>query len=44
VFTGWNMWNSQEVHLESERNPAVRLARRFLPLCDFYDEQRCSSA
>jgi tellurite resistance protein TerC len=40
VLTGWKMWGEQEIHLEPERNPLVRLARRFLPMSDSYDGQR----
>ena len=36
VFTGIKMWQQKELHIEPERNPVVRLARRLLPFSSNY--------
>jgi tellurite resistance protein TerC len=38
VFTGIKMWQQKEVHIEPERNPVVRLARRLLPFSSKYEK------
>jgi tellurite resistance protein TerC len=38
IITGIRMWVQKEEHIELERNPVVRLARRFLPLSSSYHE------
>jgi len=40
VLTGWKMWAMEEIRIQPERNPLVRLARRLLPMSDSYDGQR----
>ena len=40
VVTGWKMWADAEIRIEPDKNPLVRLARRFLPVTDTYDGQR----
>ena len=40
IFTGWKMWSEDEIRVEPERNPLVRLARRIMPVSDTYDGQR----
>lgn len=37
ILTGIRMFTSQEVRIEPERNPLVRLARRFLPFTAAYE-------
>jgi tellurite resistance protein TerC len=37
VVTGIRMFTQRQETVDLERNPVVRLARRFLPLCDSYD-------
>ena len=39
IFTGVKMFRSTEVRIEPDRNPLVRLARRFLPVTAEYREQ-----
>jgi tellurite resistance protein TerC len=40
VLTGIRMFNQKEELVDLERNPVVRLARRFLPMGNFYDGTR----
>jgi tellurite resistance protein TerC len=40
VITGVRMLTQQEVHIEPEKNPIVRLARRVLPFTSAYDGTR----
>ncbi len=40
ILTGWRMFRGVDDRLEPERNPLVRLARRFIPMADAYDGQR----
>ena len=40
IITGIRMVFQDEVRIEPEKNPVVRLARRLLPICDSYDGQR----
>jgi tellurite resistance protein TerC len=40
VITGVRMFTQQEAHIEPERNPVVRLARRILPFTSAYDGTR----
>jgi len=40
VLTGIRMFTQKEQMVDLERNPVVRLARRFLPICDSYDGAR----
>jgi tellurite resistance protein TerC len=40
ILTGIRMWLQKETQVDLERNPVVRLARRFLPLSDSYDGTR----
>jgi tellurite resistance protein TerC len=40
VFTGWKMLTRPEVRIAPERDPVVRLARRFLPVADGYEGDR----
>ena len=40
VITGVRMFTQQDAHLEPERNPVVRLARRILPFTSAYDGTR----
>ena len=40
VITGIRMFTQQEAHIEPERNPVVRLARRILPFTSAYDGTR----
>ena len=40
VITGVRMFTQQEAHIEPERNPIVRLARRILPFTSAYDGTR----
>jgi tellurite resistance protein TerC len=40
VVTGIRMFNQKEERVDLERNPAVRLARRFIPLSPSYDGTR----
>jgi len=37
ILTGIRMFAQKEEIVDLERNPVVRLARRFLPICDYYD-------
>jgi tellurite resistance protein TerC len=37
ILTGIRMFTQKEEMVNLERNPVVRLARRFLPICDSYD-------
>jgi tellurite resistance protein TerC len=37
MLTGIRMYTQKEEMVDLERNPVVRLARRFLPLCNYYD-------
>jgi tellurite resistance protein TerC len=37
IVTGIRMFAQKEDSVDLERNPVVRLARRFLPICDYYD-------
>ncbi|HSJ75184.1 MAG TPA: TerC family protein [Gemmatimonadales bacterium] len=37
VLTGIRMFTQKEEMVDLERNPVVRLARKFLPICDSYD-------
>jgi TerC family integral membrane protein len=37
ILTGIRMFRQKEEMMDLERNPVVRLARRFLPVCDSYD-------
>ena len=37
ILTGIRMLAQKEEIVDLERNPVVRLARRFLPICDYYD-------
>ncbi|MFL5490223.1 MAG: TerC/Alx family metal homeostasis membrane protein, partial [Gemmatimonadales bacterium] len=37
ILTGIRMFAQKEEMVDLERNPVVRLARRFLPICDYYD-------
>jgi tellurite resistance protein TerC len=40
VLTGIRMYTQKEEHVDLERNPVVRLARRFLPISPAYDGTR----
>src|SRR3954452_8153736 len=40
ILTGIRMFTQKEEMVDLERNPVVRLARRFLPICDSYDGAR----
>ncbi|MFL5449390.1 MAG: TerC family protein [Gemmatimonadales bacterium] len=40
ILTGIRMFTQKEEMVDLERNPVVRLARRFLPICDSYDGTR----
>jgi tellurite resistance protein TerC len=40
IYTGWKMWSDEEMRIEPERNPLVRLARKIMPVTDTYDGQR----
>jgi TerC family integral membrane protein len=40
ILTGIRMFRQKEEMMDLERNPVVRLARRFLPVCDSYDGAR----
>jgi tellurite resistance protein TerC len=37
IYTGYRMLTQKEEHIEPEKNPVVRLARRFLPFTHAYD-------
>jgi tellurite resistance protein TerC len=37
IVTGIRMFLQKEATVDLEKNPVVRLARRFLPICDSYD-------
>jgi tellurite resistance protein TerC len=37
IVTGIRMFAQKEEMVDLERNPVVRLTRRFLPVCDYYD-------
>ncbi len=39
IVTGLRMWTQDEVRIEPEKNPVVRLARRLLPFTPAYDGQ-----
>jgi tellurite resistance protein TerC len=40
IITGIRMFNEKDAPVDLERNPVVRLARRFLPFSDSYDGTR----
>src|SRR3954463_7778096 len=40
ILTGIRMFTQKEQMVDLERNPVVRLARKFLPICDSYDGAR----
>ena len=40
ILTGIRMFTQKESMVDLERNPVVRLARKFLPICDSYDGAR----
>ena len=40
IFTGIKMFRTREVHIEPEKNPVVRIARRFLPFTDTWEGPR----
>jgi len=40
IFTGIRMAMSQEEQVEPEKNPVVRMFRRFMPISDRYDGQK----
>jgi len=40
ILTGYRMFRGVDDRIEPERNPLVRLARRFVPMIDAYDGQR----
>jgi len=40
ILTGIRMFTQKEDMVDLERNPVVRLARKFLPICDSYDGAR----
>jgi tellurite resistance protein TerC len=40
VITAWRMFRSSEIQVEPDKNPLVKLARRFLPISDSYDGTR----
>ncbi|MDN5270909.1 TerC family protein [Chloroflexus sp. MS-CIW-1] len=40
IFTGIRMAMSQEEQVEPEKNPVIRLFRRFMPISDRYDGQK----
>jgi len=40
ILTGYRMYRGTDDRIEPERNPLVRLARRFVPMLDAYDGQR----
>ena len=40
ILTGIRMFRQKEEMVDLERNPVVRLARRILPVCDYYDGSR----
>ncbi len=39
IITGFRMFRGQEAEIEPDKNPLVRLARRFLPVTDDYREE-----
>jgi tellurite resistance protein TerC len=40
IVTGFKMFRADDLRIEPERNPMVRLARRVMPVGDSYDGQR----
>lgn len=40
IFTGIHMATAQDEQIEPEKNPVVRLFRRFMPISDRYDGQK----
>jgi tellurite resistance protein TerC len=40
IFTGIRMATSQDEQIEPEKNPVVRMFRRFMPISDRYDGQK----
>jgi tellurite resistance protein TerC len=40
IYTGFKMMRSDDIQVEPERNPAVRLAQRVLPFSSSYDGQK----
>jgi tellurite resistance protein TerC len=36
IFSGVNMWNNKDTKVEPEKNPMLRLFRRFVPVTDNY--------
>ena len=40
VYTGFRMFRSEEAHIEPERNPLVRFARKIFPVTPAYEGQR----
>ena len=39
VYTGFRMFHAEEAHVEPERNPLVRFARKIIPVTPAYDGQ-----
>jgi tellurite resistance protein TerC len=39
VYTGFRMFRSEEAHIEPERNPLVRFARKIIPVTPAYEGQ-----
>ncbi|MEM3832916.1 MAG: TerC/Alx family metal homeostasis membrane protein [Thermoprotei archaeon] len=39
-YTGYKLMRSKEVSIEPERNPLVKLARKYLPIVNFYKEDK----
>jgi len=39
VYTGFRMFRSEEAHIEPERNPLVRFARKIIPITPAYEGQ-----
>jgi tellurite resistance protein TerC len=40
IYTGYKLFRAKEVKVEPDRNPLVRLARKFLPLTNYYDKAK----
>ncbi|MCB0215862.1 MAG: TerC family protein [Chloroflexi bacterium] len=40
LFTAWRVWTHGDEEIHPERNPVLRLLRRFVPITSVYDGQR----
>jgi tellurite resistance protein TerC len=40
IFTGIRMFQQEETEIHPEKNPVVRLVTRFVPLTDYYEEEK----